>query len=116
MHGSKPLLSLLDKADIQPGVRVHADKDCSSQKPRDVLKACGIKNGLQDKAAKNKLLLKRQLQRDRLITRARYVVERTFGSQTQWFNANKILRYRGLAKAHAWYMLLAMAYNFKNLF
>ena len=25
-HDSKPLLGLLDKADIQPGTRIHADK------------------------------------------------------------------------------------------
>ena len=113
-HDSKPLLSLLDKANIQPGVRVHVDKAYSSRKHRDALKTRGIKNGIQDKAAKNKPLLKRQLQRNRLITRARYVVERTFGSQVRWFNA-KILRYRGLAKAHAWHRLLAMAYNLKRL-
>ncbi|PTQ78373.1 DDE family transposase [Nitrosomonas oligotropha] len=59
-------------------------------------------------------MTKRQLQRNRLITKARYVVERTFGSQARWFNA-KILRYRGLAKAHAWHTLLAMAYNLKKL-
>ena len=113
-HDSKPLLDLLDKADIQPGVRVHADKAYSSQKHRDALKSCGIKNGIQDKAAKNNPLTRRQLQRNRLITKARYVVERTFGSQARWFNA-KILRYCGLAKAHAWHMLLAMAYNLKRL-
>ena len=56
----------------------------------------------------------RQLQRNKLITRARYVVERTFGSQARWFDG-KILRYRGLTKAHAWHILLAMAYNLKRL-
>jgi len=54
------------------------------------------------------------MQRNRLITKIRYVVERTFGSQTRWFNA-KTLRYCGLAKAHAWHLLLAMAYNLKRL-
>ncbi|MBP6368046.1 MAG: transposase [Nitrosomonas sp.] len=49
-----------------------------------------------------------------LITKARYVVERTFGSQVRWFNG-KIVRYRGLTKAHAWHSLLAMAYNLKRL-
>lgn len=113
-HDSKPLLNLLDKAHIQPGIRVHADKAYSSQKHRAALKSRGIKNGIQDKAAKNNPLTQRQLQRNRLITKARYVVERTFGSQARWFNG-KILRYRGLAKAHAWHMLLAMAYNLKRL-
>ena len=99
-----------DKAGIQPGVRVHADKAYCSQKHRDALKSRGIKNGIQDKAAKNGPLTRRQLQRNNLIAKARYVVERTFGSQVRWFNA-KILRYRGLA----WRMLLAMAYNLKRL-
>ncbi|WP_297324569.1 transposase [Nitrosomonas sp.] len=52
---------------------------------------------------KNKPLTQRQSQRNRLITRARYVVERTFGSQARWFGS-KILRYQGLAKAHAWHI------------
>jgi len=71
-------------------------------------------NGIQDKAAKHNPLTRRQLQRNRLIAKVRYGVEHTFGSQASWFNA-KILRYRGLAKAHAWHLLLAMAYNLKRL-
>ena len=113
-HDSKPLLDLLDKANIQVGTRIHADKAYSSQKHRDALKSRGIKNGIQDKATKNNPLSPRQLQRNRLITKARYVVERTFGSQARWFNA-KTLRYCDLAKAHAWHILLAMAYNLKRL-
>ena len=49
-----------------------------------------------------------------LITKVRYAVERTFGSQVRWFGS-KILRYCGLAKAHAWHVLQAMAYNMKRL-
>ncbi len=79
-HDSKLLLVLLDKADIQLGIRIHADKAYSSQKQRNALKSRGIKNGIQDKAAKNNPLTHRQLQRNSLITKARYVVERTFGS------------------------------------
>jgi IS5 family transposase len=113
-HDSKPLLDLLDKANIQVGTHIHANKAYSSQKHRDTLKSRSIKNGIQNKATKNNPLSPRQLQRNRLITKARYVVERTFGSQARWFNA-KILRYCGLAKAHAWHILLAMAYNLKRL-
>lgn len=113
-HDSQPMLALLDKAGIKPGSRLHADKAYSSQKHREALKALGIKNGIQDKAVKNKPLTTRQLKRNKLITRVRYVVERTFGSQTRWFGG-KTLRYQGLAKAHAWHTLLAMAYNLKRL-
>ena len=113
-HDSKPMLKLLDKAAVKPGTRVHADKAYSSQQHRNALKARGIKNGIQDKAKRNKRLTPRQLQRNRLITRSRYVVERTFASQARWFGS-KCLRYCGLAKAHAWHALQAMAYNLKRL-
>lgn len=113
-HDSQPMLDVLDKAQIKAGSRLHGDKAYCSRKHREALKARGIKNGIQDKAAKNKPLTRRQSQRNRLITQSRYVVERTFGSQTRWFNS-KILRYVGLAKAHAWHTLLAMAYNLKRL-
>jgi len=113
-HDSQPMLALLDKAGVKPGSRVHADKAYNSQKHREALKARGIKNGIQDKAVKNKPLTARQLHRNKLITRSRYVVERTFGSQARWFGG-KILRYQGLAKVHAWHILLAMAYNLKRL-
>lgn len=52
-HDSKPLSDLLNKANIRPKVCIHTDNACSSQKDRDVLKSRGIKNGIQDKAAKN---------------------------------------------------------------
>ena len=86
-HDSKSLLALLDKAKIQQGTRVHADKAYCSQKHPKNLKSLGIKNGVQDKAVKNKPLTQRQLQRNRLITKAWYVVERTFGSQVRWFGS-----------------------------
>lgn len=49
-HDSKPLLVLLDKAGIEPGTRVHADKAyCKGQKHCEALKARGIKNGIRIK-------------------------------------------------------------------
>jgi len=113
-HDSLSMLAVLDKAEIMPGSRIHADKAYNSQKHREALKVRGIKNGIQDKAVKNKQLAARQIHRNKLITRCRYVVERTFGSQARWFNG-KTLRYQGLAKAHAWHTMLAMAYNLKRL-
>ena len=113
-HDSQPLLDLIDKAGLKQDTRLHADKADCSQKHRDALKERGLKNGIQDKAVKNKPLTQRQLQRNRKISQVRYVVERTFASQERWFGS-KILRYKGLAKAHAWHSLQAMAYNLKRL-
>ncbi len=86
-HDGKPLLILLDKTKIEPGTRIHADKAYCSQKHREALKARGIQNGIQDKAVKNRPLTQRQLQRNSLISKARYVVERTFGSSARWLGA-----------------------------
>ena len=58
-YESKPLLDLLDKANIQPGARIHADKAYSSEKRRDALKSRGIKNGIQDKDTMNNPLTRR---------------------------------------------------------
>lgn len=113
-HDSKMLLPLFEKTNIEHNTRIHADKAYCSQKHREALKLRGIKNGIQDKAIKSKPLSKRQLQRNKLITKARYVVERTFGSQARWFGS-KILRYLGREKAHAWHILQAVAYNLKRL-
>ena len=55
-HDSKPLLPLLDKTEIESGTRIHADKAYCSQKHRDALNSRGIKNGIQDRAMKNKPL------------------------------------------------------------
>lgn len=63
----------------------YGDKAYCSQKHREALRVLGIKNGIQDKAVKNKPLTQRQLQRNHLITKVRYVVGRTFGSQVRWF-------------------------------
>ena len=54
---SKSLLALLDKAKIQPGTRVHADKAYCGQKHHENLTSLGIKKGIQDKAVKNKPLM-----------------------------------------------------------
>ena len=113
-HDSRPLLNLLDQAKLPEGARLHADKAYCSQHHDQALQARKLKNGIQDKTVKNQPLSSRQKQRNPAISRQRYVVERTFGCQQRWFNG-KILRYCGLAKAHAWHSLLAMAYNLKRL-
>ena len=88
-HDSKPLLDLLDKANIQPETRIYADKAYCSQKHRDALKFRVIKNSIQNKATKNNPLSPRQLQHNRMTTKVCYVVERTFASQARWLFANK---------------------------
>ena len=74
-----PMLTLLDKATIKPDARIHGDKAYCSQKHREALKARGIRNGIQDKAVKNKPLSQRQSQRNRLIDTRPIYSKSTFG-------------------------------------
>ncbi len=106
--------TLVDDNGLVIAVETTAANRHDSQRHSEALKERGLKNGIQDKAVRNKPLTKRQLQRNRKITQVRYVVERTFGSQERWFGS-KILRYVGLDKAHAWHDLQAIAYNLKRL-
>jgi len=113
-HDSKLLKPVLEKITTYEKQRVYADKAYVSAEHKNYLRQNKLKNGLQDRAYKNKPLSARQKARNKKITQVRYVVERTFGSQARWFGG-KELRYKSLGKAHAWHILLAVAYNLKRL-
>ncbi|MFA5985138.1 MAG: transposase [Methylococcaceae bacterium] len=83
-HDSQPLAGLVDKADIGSGSRLHADKAYGSKKHRDALKTRGIKNGIQDKAVKNKPLSPRQL-----------AATRASAKSALWWNARLVANSAG---------------------
>jgi IS5 family transposase len=114
MHDSEAMIMVVDKCNLPKGSRLCADKAYNSKKHTDYLKAKGLKNGIQHKAVRGKPLSKRQKDRNKLITKIRFVVERTFGGQALWFGG-KTLRYVGLNKAHTWHVLQGIAYNLKRL-
>ena len=65
------------------------------------------------RALRGKPLTKRQTTWNKLISRLRYAVERTFGSQKMWFGAG-VARYVGLAATHTQHVMEAMCYNLKR--
>jgi IS5 family transposase len=69
-----------------------------------------VKNRIQHKAYKNRPLSDWQKEYNRLISKKRWVVERTFGGMRRWFHCGKA-RYVGLAKTHTQHLLEAIAYN-----
>ena len=77
------------------------------------LKEQKIKNRIQHKAYRNKPLTYWQIRFNKLISKERYVVERTFGGMSRWFGAG-IARYKGLAKTHGQHVMEAIAYNLKR--
>jgi len=62
------------------------------------------------KAHKNRPLTELQKKFNRLISKKRWVVERTFGGMRRWFRT-EMARYVGLAKTHTQHLLEAIAYN-----
>lgn len=113
-HDSKGLKSLLKKVDkkyISEGV--YTDKGYKVPDNDELLKEQKVKNRIQYKAYRNKPLTEWQKQFNRLISKSRYVVERTFGSIKIWFGAGRA-RYVGKAKTHSQHVIEAIAYNLKR--
>lgn len=106
--GLKPLIKKLSKQDTADGV--YTDKGYKVPDNDKLLKRKGIKNRIQQKAYRNRPLTRWQLKFNKLISKSRYVVERTFGGMKRWFGAS-IARYKGKTLVHAQHVLEAIAYN-----
>lgn len=104
------LEDVVAKAGLEKGSRVRADKGYSSKDNRKYLKEKGLKDGIMHKALKNKPLTSHQTLFNKIVSKVRYKVERTFGSITRWFKAS-IARYVGQAKTHTQHLMEAIAYN-----
>jgi len=90
--------------------RVLSDKGYASAKNRESLRTRGIKNGVMYKAAPNKELKAREKLFNRLVSKSRYVVERTIGTLKNHFCCSRA-RYLGLAKVKAQLFLKAICHN-----
>lgn len=104
------LSDVVAKAKLQKGSRVRADKGYSSQANRKYLKDKELKDGIMHKASKNKPLTKQQQIFNKIVSKVRYKIERTFGGTRLWFRSG-VARYMGKAKTHTQHLMEAMAYN-----
>ena len=106
----KHLENLLKDVDLEKGTPVFGDKGYASAENRKLLKDKNLKDRLQHKAQRGKPLSKWAITFNKLISKTRYKVERTFGGQRRWFKAG-LARYVGQAKTHTQHLMEAMAYN-----
>ena len=104
------LTDVVEKAKLEKGSRVRADKGYSSKANRDFLKENQLKDGIMHKALKNKPLTGHQQRFNKIVSKVRYQVERTFGSIRRWFKSDTA-RYVGKSKMHTQHLMEAMAYN-----
>ena len=107
---TKHLEDVLKKIKIKKRTWVKADKGYKSSSNDEVLRKFKIKNHIMRKAPKKKSLTQREALCNKLISKIRYKVERTFGSMRRWFGAGTA-RYVGLAKMHTQHLMEAIAYN-----
>ena len=112
-HDSNGLIPLLEKTPKQKRKEVLADKGYKVPKNDEYLKNANIKNRIQHKAYRNRSLTYWEKEFNKIISRYRYKVERTFGSMSRWFGAGRA-RYKGLNKTHGQHVLEAIAYNLKR--
>lgn len=101
---------VLEKIPLEPRASVKADKGYKSTNNDNAIKKRGLRNQVLHKATKNKPLSPREIQFNKLVSKTRYKVERTFGSMRRWFGAGTA-RYVGLAKMHTQHLMEAIAYN-----
>jgi IS5 family transposase len=114
-HDSKGLAACLENQDEALAVTsCYADKgyqvpdnEIFLQSP---IKKRKVKNRIMHKAYRNRSLTELQKKYNRLISKKRWVVERTFGGMRRWFRCGTA-RYVGLAKTYTQHLLEAIAYN-----
>ncbi len=92
------------------GTWIKADKGYQSKDNNNVLTKRKLKNHIMHKAVKGKELSKREQISNKMISKIRYTVERTFGSIRRWFSGGTA-RYVGLEKMHTQHLMEAIAYN-----
>lgn len=106
----KHLDDVLAVAGLPVRAWVKADKGYKSKDNDAAVTKRRLRNHVMHKAAKNRPLTKREQECNKLISKVRYQVERTFGSIRRWFGGGTA-RYVGLQKMHTQHLMEAMAYN-----
>ena len=112
-HDSHGLESVLKKVPKKKKKEVLADKGYKVPNNDNYLKASKIKNRIQHKAYRNRPLTPWEKEFNKIISKYRYKVERTFGGMSRWFGAG-IARYKGMKKVHGQHVMEAIAYNLKR--
>lgn len=89
---------------------VYADKGYASKENVEILKIKRIRNGIMAKASRGNPLTKRQKQRNKIISKTRYIVEQTFGTLKRIFEFTRA-SYKTTVKVEAQMRFKAMCLN-----
>ena len=108
MHEVNQLEPLVN--DLKQGTRVEADKGYSSAKNRKRLQALGLEDGIMQKAHRGSVLTREQIERNKRLSKTRYVIEQSFCTLHRKFK-HKRASYFSLVKVHAQSLLKAICIN-----
>ena len=92
---------------------IFADKAYESKNNEAMLMKKGLKNGIMRKAARYIKLESMHRLRNRLISKTRQRIERTFGTLKRWYGYTKV-RYIGLSRNTLQMFLLCISFNLKK--
>lgn len=106
----KHLEDVLEVVNPATGTWVKADKGYKSADNDEVIRRKKLKNHIMRKATKSKKLTELETKCNKLVSKIRYKIERTFGSIRSWFGGGTA-RYIGLDKMHTQHLMEAIAYN-----
>lgn len=104
------LKDVIEKAELKARSRVKADKGYCSAANRAYLKSKNLRDGIMHKAVRGKGITAHQAKFNKLVSKTRYRIERSFGGMVCWFGAG-IARYIGKAKTHGQHLMEGIAYN-----
>jgi IS5 family transposase len=107
------LEALVKKSRLPEKSRVYGDKGYTSAKNHEILKKNKCKDGLMNRAYRNKPLTVRERQRNKLISKRRFIVERVFGTLKKHYDMARA-SYLGTAKVQGELLLSSLAYNLKR--
>ncbi len=85
-HDRQGLQPLMDGLSVEERKRVLADKEYQSKENDQLLEAMGSESLVMEKGDRHKPLTKPPKERNKAISKERWVVKQTFGGLDRWFH------------------------------
>jgi IS5 family transposase len=113
VHDTIMFPELIEKAQLAEGDTVYADKGYHSVKNKEILELRNLNDRIMYKRKRNEPEDERIVERNKRISKQRYVVERTFGSLKRSYGWSRT-RYIGLLKTTFYLQMRCLAFNIKR--
>ena len=113
VHDTVMFPELIDKAPLSECDTVYADKGYHSEKNKEILEQRKLNDQIMHKRKRNEPENAQIIERNKRISKRRYVVERTFGSLKRSYGWSRT-RYIGLLKTTFYLQMRCLAFNIKR--